>query len=138
MKKTFTKITAFIAVFLLAMVVGNTADQKLIVTKWTIEGMTCNQCASGLESGLSSVTGILSCDVDYASKSMVCELDENVLAPSEITELVSKLGYKAIPLSSDSAARQSSTTLQTVSNKIGCSMKQGLNRGGCCSVKGGI
>ncbi|MFQ6616744.1 MAG: mercuric transporter MerT family protein [Fidelibacterota bacterium] len=72
-------------------------DETLARAEWTVEGMTCQWCARGLEAGLNRVEGISKCTVDYESKAMVCTFDEKVVSSDAIPSVVKKMGYEAIP-----------------------------------------
>jgi len=65
------------------------------VTEWIIEGMTCTGCAIGLQGGMAAVEGITDCTVDYASKTMVCTVDEQKVKVADVPGLVEKMGYHA-------------------------------------------
>lgn len=69
----------------------------LVQAEWTIEGMTCQWCATGLEAGMNRVEGVSKCTVDYRTKSMVCAFDKKVVSADAIPAVVEKMGYKAIP-----------------------------------------
>ncbi|MCH8010647.1 MAG: heavy-metal-associated domain-containing protein [Candidatus Marinimicrobia bacterium] len=72
-------------------------DSKGVVSEWSIEGMTCQGCARGLQGGMAAVKGVVSCQVDYKTNSMVCTYNDKVLNSEKVAEHVAKMGYKAIP-----------------------------------------
>lgn len=72
-------------------------DSKGVISEWTIEGMTCQGCAHGLQGGMAAVKGVVSCEVNYKKNSMVCTYDDKVLKSEKVAEHVAKMGYKAIP-----------------------------------------
>lgn len=72
-------------------------DSKGVVSEWTIEGMTCQGCARGLQGGMAAVKGVVSCEVNYKTNSMVCTYNDKVLNSEKVAEHVAKMGYKAIP-----------------------------------------
>lgn len=73
-------------------------DKGLDQAEWTIEGMTCQWCAKGLEGGMSRVDGVSECMVDYETGSMVLTFDRKVVSPDDIPNLVKRMGYTAIPV----------------------------------------
>jgi copper chaperone CopZ len=72
-------------------------QQAGVVTEWTIEGMTCEMCAKGLQGGMSAVKGVSNCTVDFGTKTMVCTVDQNQVKVEDVPALVEKIGYKAVP-----------------------------------------
>ncbi|MEE9166198.1 MAG: mercuric transporter MerT family protein [Candidatus Neomarinimicrobiota bacterium] len=72
-------------------------EKSGVTSEWTVEGMTCQWCARGLEGGISSVEGVSRCEVDYDSQSMICTLDEDVLKAKAVPALVKEMGYAAVP-----------------------------------------
>ncbi len=127
MKEYNLQIGALAAVFLLTLAFGNEKNQNLVVTEWIIEGMTCVSCARNLEGGLSSVKGVVACKVDYASKSMVCRLDESVPGVSEIPDLVKNMGYRIILKSSKLSSEGNTSS----SNRLA------TQKSTCCFTNGG-
>ena len=63
--------------------------------KFTVLGMTCSACSSGIERNLSKADGIFSVSVSLLAKEMEVEFDENVISEQMIIALVDKIGYKA-------------------------------------------
>lgn len=72
-------------------------DKNAAVTEWSIEGMTCEGCARGLQGSMAAVKGVKSCKVDYESKTMICTVDPSVVRAEAIPGLVERTGYKAAP-----------------------------------------
>lgn len=75
---------------------GESKSKGEEVEVWNVEGMTCNGCALGLEKGLNAVEGIVSCQVNYNNKTMVCTFNQQTVTKDEIESFVKKMGYRAI------------------------------------------
>ena len=65
--------------------------------KFTVTGMTCTACSSGIERTVKKLDGVLSAEVSLMAESMVVEYDENKLSSKEIIGAVLSLGYGAKP-----------------------------------------
>ena len=72
-------------------------SKNVAVTEWSIEGLTCQGCARGLQGSMDAVKGVQSCKVDYESKTMICAVDSSVVKAETIPGLVERTGYKAVP-----------------------------------------
>lgn len=70
-------------------------NQNGIKSEWTITGMTCQGCANGLQNAMANINGIIGCNVDYPSQTMICNTDPQIISDNKIAELVTNTGYKA-------------------------------------------
>lgn len=63
--------------------------------KYSITGMTCAACSSGIERTVKKLDGVTECSVSLMGESMDVTFDENVLTDAGIKKAVSGLGYGA-------------------------------------------
>lgn len=63
--------------------------------KFSVGGMTCSACSSGIERNLRKLNGMVSVSVSLLDKTMLVEYDEKVLLVDSIIQTVEKLGYTA-------------------------------------------
>jgi len=63
---------------------------------YKIEGMSCTTCASSVDNVLSSLNGVLSANVNFASQSVLVEFDPEKTTIREMTDAVEKIGYHLI------------------------------------------
>ncbi len=63
--------------------------------KFTVGGMTCTNCSSGIERCLAKTDGINSVSVSLIAGEMDVDFDREKISPQTIIALVEKLGYKA-------------------------------------------
>lgn len=72
-------------------------DDRQVVARFQIEGMTCEACAARVQSAMGEVSGVVFADVDYEKKTAVVRL-ANVEPAStrDIVEAVRASGYRAI------------------------------------------
>ncbi len=63
--------------------------------KFSVTGMTCAACASGIERSVKKLNGVASCTVSLMGESMEAEFDEAVCTEQDIKSAVSSLGYGA-------------------------------------------
>ena len=61
--------------------------------RYTITGMTCSACSSGIERTVGKLDGIKLCEVSLMAKSMRVELDEDAVTEDNIFAAVKSLGY---------------------------------------------
>lgn len=61
--------------------------------RYSVTGMTCSACSSGIEKNVGKLDGVTSCEVSLMSKSMRVEFDENSISEEEIFAAVKSLGY---------------------------------------------
>ncbi|MFH1895316.1 MAG: heavy metal translocating P-type ATPase [archaeon] len=65
-------------------------------TELIIEGMHCSSCSALIQRKLSEASGIKKSNVNFAAGKAFVEFDEKKIALEKITEVITKLGYKAI------------------------------------------
>ena len=63
--------------------------------KFSIGGMTCSACSSGIERTVCRLNGVEKAEVSLMGESMVVEYDAMQLSPQEIINTVENLGYTA-------------------------------------------
>ena len=63
--------------------------------KYSITGMTCAACSSGIERTVRKLDGVQSCSVSLMGESMDVAYDETVLTDAGIKKAVTALGYGA-------------------------------------------
>ncbi len=61
--------------------------------RYSITGMTCSACSSGIERTVSKLDGVTVCEVSLMAKSMKVEFDETQLNEDKIFASVKSLGY---------------------------------------------
>ena len=64
-----------------------------MVKKYSVTGMTCSACASGIERAMGRLDGVSSCEVSLMAKSMKVDFDESVVSEEKIFSVVKELGY---------------------------------------------
>lgn len=62
---------------------------------YTIEGMHCGACSTGIEMLLGNTDGVLSAAVDYNAKRGVVEYDDAKINDAGIIKNIQELGYSA-------------------------------------------
>jgi copper chaperone CopZ len=60
-----------------------------------LHGMTCNACASHIQSALSKVKGVHRASVEYETSKGVVEYDPALVQPGDLLKRVDETGYKA-------------------------------------------
>ena len=63
--------------------------------KYSVTGMTCTACSSGIERTVSKLKGVEACSVSLRGESMDVTFDENALSDGDIRAAVTSLGYGA-------------------------------------------
>ena len=63
--------------------------------KYSITGMTCAACSSGIERTVKKLKGVESCAVSLMGESMDVTFDEGVITDAGIKKAVTSLGYGA-------------------------------------------
>ncbi len=63
--------------------------------RFSVTGMTCAACASGIERTVKKLDGVTFCAVSLMGESMEVEFDENILKEEKIKSAVFSLGYGA-------------------------------------------
>jgi Cu+-exporting ATPase len=86
------------------------AEIREDVQTFKVYGMTCASCTSAVESGVSSLDGVISCAVSLATEEARVEYDCTKLGVRDIVDQIEDLGFDAV-LSDDS----NSTQLQSLS-----------------------
>lgn len=64
-----------------------------MVKKYSVTGMTCSACSSGIERAMGRLDGVSSCEVSLMAKSMKVDFDESVVSEEKIFSVVKELGY---------------------------------------------
>lgn len=64
-----------------------------MVKRYSITGMTCSACSSGIERAVGKLDGVTLCEVSLMGKSMKAEFEESVVSEEKIFETVKSLGY---------------------------------------------
>ncbi|MFK2825147.1 heavy metal translocating P-type ATPase [Bacillus sp. B190/17] len=62
-----------------------------------ISGMTCAACATKIEKRINKMNGVSNANVNFALETITVEYDDQQVKPSEMIEVVNKLGYELIP-----------------------------------------
>jgi copper chaperone CopZ len=60
----------------------------------TVHGMTCGNCARGVERKLASTPGVTRASVDLEATCATVEYDANLVKPDALADAVRKLGYE--------------------------------------------
>lgn len=66
-----------------------------MIKKFSVGGMTCSACTSGIERNLKKSSGINEVNVSLIEKTMTVNFDENVTSTEKIIAIVESLGYTA-------------------------------------------
>ncbi len=66
--------------------------------KFNIQGMTCVVCANTCQKALNKLSGVKSCNVNFASGVALVEYDEDIASRNDIFSAVTKAGYKAVAI----------------------------------------
>ena len=61
--------------------------------KFSVSGMSCSACSSGIERAVNKLNGVTKAEVSLMGERMVIEYDESVLSRQEICDCVTDLGY---------------------------------------------
>ncbi|MDE5756238.1 MAG: heavy metal translocating P-type ATPase [Clostridia bacterium] len=64
--------------------------------KFNIQGMTCVVCAATCQKAIAKLSGVKTCNVNFASGVALVEYDEDAATEKDIFSAVNKAGYKAI------------------------------------------
>lgn len=67
----------------------------MIKKTYTIEGMHCGACSTGIELFLSNTEGVVSAKVNYDTKTGEVEYDETKLKDLGIIKVIEEAGFKA-------------------------------------------
>ena len=63
--------------------------------KFSVTGMSCTACSSGIAKSIARLNGVKKADVSLIGECMVVEYDEDVVSSKKIIETVKSLGYGA-------------------------------------------
>lgn len=80
--------------------------------KYSVTGMTCAACSSGIERTVSKLDGVSSCSVSLMGESMDVTFDESKLSDGDIRAAVTSLGYGAYDYGKAPAKKQKGLTLK--------------------------
>ena len=80
--------------------------------KYSVTGMTCAACSSGIERTVSKLDGVSSCSVSLMGESMDVTFDESKLSDGDIRAAVTSLGYGAFDYGKAPAKKQKGLTLK--------------------------
>ncbi len=61
--------------------------------RYSVTGMTCSACSSGIERAVGKLDGVSLCEVSLMGKSMKIDFDESVIGEERVFEVVRSLGY---------------------------------------------
>lgn len=64
-----------------------------MLKRYSITGMTCSACSSGIERAVGKLEGVTLCEVSLMAKTMKAEFDESVVSEEKILNCVKSLGY---------------------------------------------
>ena len=64
--------------------------------KFNIQGMTCVVCSNTCQKAIAKLSGVKSCNVNFASGVALVEYDEESVSEKDIFSAVNKAGYKAV------------------------------------------
>ena len=64
--------------------------------RFSVFGMTCANCALGIEKTVKKLNGVNDASVSLMAKEMTVDFDENIVSESQIISLVKSIGYQAV------------------------------------------
>lgn len=73
----------------------NAAVQGKAIVTLSIEGMTCEACAKGIEGLLASIKGVRKANVEYEQGRAVVEYDPAIVQPQAFVDRINESGYTA-------------------------------------------
>lgn len=76
------------------IVIVNASDIQRV--KFVIEGMTCNGCATHVESEVNKLPGIVSVDAIYEDATAEVAFDQSKVSLTQIEEAINGTGYKVV------------------------------------------
>ncbi len=79
--------------------------------KYSVTGMTCAACSSGIERTVSKLNGVEACSVSLMGESMEVTFDENAVSDARIKGAVTALGYGAYDYGAAPQQREKKYTL---------------------------
>ena len=71
------------------------AEEKIMKEKFSVTGMSCAACSSGIERAVRRLDGVKSVEVSLMGESMLVEYDEKQIPRDKIIQTVVELGYGA-------------------------------------------
>lgn len=80
-----------------------------MVKKFSVGGMSCSACSSGIEKNLAKLSGVNSVAVSLLAKEMTVDFDEQIITTEKIIAVVNKLGYTAEEFGKKQQKRTSDT-----------------------------
>jgi Cu+-exporting ATPase len=86
---------------------------ETVTSQFSLGGMSCVNCAAGIEKGFAGAAGIDKASVNFAIERLTVEHDQNITADDIVTRVAS-LGFTAEPLS-DSSSPQVSFQIEGMS-----------------------
>ena len=72
-----------------------------MTAKFSVGGMSCSACSTGIEKALRRLEGVKTVEVSLMAKSMTVDFDEQKISSDMIIATVEKLGYTAKPFGQD-------------------------------------
>ncbi len=82
-------------------------------TRLSIDGMTCATCVGKVERTLQALPGVIAADVNLATRTATVHHLAGALTPTEIAGTVSRTGYTATPVTSDTPRAPDPTVAET-------------------------
>lgn len=84
-----------LALTMLLLVTGCGAPAALHTTAFSIEGMTCENCVSAINTTLENTPGVVSSAVSLRDQNAIVVHDPRVLSAQEVLDAVNRLGFTA-------------------------------------------
>lgn len=104
MKRIISSFSPVLAVLAVPLVLSTACREARSATAtYEIEGMTCDVCASNIETSVGRIDGVLAVEASYKEGQAVVIYDAGKVKPGAIEAVVDGLGYPA-----DLAADQAS------------------------------
>lgn len=66
----------------------------MVKAKFDVRGMHCASCAATIQKNVSKLSGVSSCQVNYATGKLDIEYDPKATGAAQIREVVQKSGYQ--------------------------------------------
>lgn len=71
----------------------DTTGNHIVKNSFPVLNMTCTSCAAGVKSKVSSLNGVKSASVNFATESVQVEYDNEKISPADIKKAVQEIGY---------------------------------------------
>jgi len=71
---------------------GNHIEKHTLI----VEGMSCGHCVNAVQDAVRSLPGIISANVDLATKTLMVELDTSKTTLAQIKETVDEQGFTVV------------------------------------------